>query len=444
MEGSITQLGLSNYLINCKAPAISFFKHGYKNYKNFVKTTRSIPFKNKFTYNDTISIDINELAKYGDLITNIMIEVELPTLTTTGTGASCGWCNGVGNAIIKSVDLKIGGNIIDRHLSEWLDVWSQLSVRPGVQNTYKRMIKKFDVHNFDTFKGGRVFIPLQFWFCQNSTSNNNSALNLPLAALLNNKIELIIKTRSFNELVISSDDSVPTLLEIEKANMMLDFVILQKEERIQLQRTPKQLFMITQLQFIEENIHANTRELNVSLREFKYPISELLWIVRRNDSETGKVYFNYGNTLDTTKFDPIDTTSISFEGRTRIDEMSSEYFTNIEPYKIHDNVPNSFIHTYSFSLNPENFSQPSGVCNFSNLHDPRMQFKFRSGIAASKLIIFGINYNVLQTDNNGNAWLLHNLSKKSPANFPNAIDNCEETNQKGKDSQDKNIKMSRN
>ena len=90
-------------------------------------------------------------------------------------------------------------------------------------------------------------------------------------------------------------------LEIEKANMMLDFVILQKEERIKLQRTPKQLFMITQLQFIEENIHANTRELNVSLREFKYPISELLWIVRRNDAETGKVYFNYGNTLDTIK-----------------------------------------------------------------------------------------------------------------------------------------------
>jgi superfamily II DNA or RNA helicase len=37
MEGSITQLGLSNYLINREGPAVSFFRYDYKNYKNYVK-----------------------------------------------------------------------------------------------------------------------------------------------------------------------------------------------------------------------------------------------------------------------------------------------------------------------------------------------------------------------------------------------------------------------
>ena len=50
MEGSITQLGLSNYLINNNAGAVSFFKHAYKNHTNFVKDTRELSFKNGINF----------------------------------------------------------------------------------------------------------------------------------------------------------------------------------------------------------------------------------------------------------------------------------------------------------------------------------------------------------------------------------------------------------
>ena len=46
MDGSITQLNLTNYLINNNNPAVSFFKHTYKNYTNFAKDTRELNFKN--------------------------------------------------------------------------------------------------------------------------------------------------------------------------------------------------------------------------------------------------------------------------------------------------------------------------------------------------------------------------------------------------------------
>ena len=46
MDGSITQLGLSNYLIKKGDNAVSFFRSTYKNYSNFVKDTRSVNFKN--------------------------------------------------------------------------------------------------------------------------------------------------------------------------------------------------------------------------------------------------------------------------------------------------------------------------------------------------------------------------------------------------------------
>ena len=42
MEGSITQLNLSNYLINKKEKSVNYFQHQYQNHKNFVKDTRRL------------------------------------------------------------------------------------------------------------------------------------------------------------------------------------------------------------------------------------------------------------------------------------------------------------------------------------------------------------------------------------------------------------------
>ena len=53
-----------------------------------------------------------------------------------------------------------------------------------------------------------------------------------------------------------------------------------------------------------------------------------------------------------------------------------------------------------------------------------MHFTFNEGIKDGKLYIFGINYNVLQIDNKGNSWLLHNLSKSVPEKLP-TVENLE-------------------
>ena len=68
MEGSITQLGLGNYLINKKDKAKSFFKHNYENYQNYVKDTRRLTFKGSNNFGDTIQMILDREASYGDLI----------------------------------------------------------------------------------------------------------------------------------------------------------------------------------------------------------------------------------------------------------------------------------------------------------------------------------------------------------------------------------------
>lgn len=423
MEGSITQLNLSNYLINNKAKKKSFFKHSYQNYSNFVRTTQSIPFKNEFKYGTNVVCKIDEAAKYGDLITNIMVEIELPTLTTTTSGAPVGWCNGIGNALMKWVELRIGGNLIDKHTSEWMDTWSEIYLDTGILDNYKtNLIKKFEFHNYDSFKGGKIYIPLQFWFCQNSTSDFNNNLILPIAALNKNDIELKLNVRDFADIVISEDGTLPeTIPKIINANLLIDFVILEKQERLELLRNPNQFYLITQIQELEFNIEASTKNKTVSLRELKYPVSELFWAMRTTTAKDSNIYFNYGDTIYSDNNNPISKCRISFENKDRVPELSSDYFHKIEPFKVHNNFPTSFVHCYSFALNPEKIGQPDGVCNFSNLSNPALHFTFRNGIEDSTLFIFALNYNVLQIDKNGNTWLLHNLSKNTPDTLPNTV-----------------------
>ena len=90
----------------------------------------------------------------------------------------------------------------------------------------------------------------------------------------------------------------------------------------------------------------------------------------------------------------------------------------------HDNVDNSFIHCYSFALEPENLGQPSGSCNFSEIYEPMLHITFKSGITASMVYLYAVNYNVLQIDKSGNSWLLHNLSKSAPTTLLNDPNKC--------------------
>lgn len=424
MEGSITQLGLGNYLINKKEKAKSFFRHSYNNYQNFVKDTRRLTFKGNSNFGDMMQMRLDQEANYGDLVTNLVLEVDLPDIssTITTTGKNIGYCNGVGNAIIDYVELKMGGTTIDNQTREWMDIWSSLAIPFGKQSNYKRMIKKFenDEYSITSFQGGKLYIPLLFWFCQN-TNYNNTPFVLPLLALRNNAIELNIKFNSFNDIITSEDNSVPaTSLNVSNVQLLIDYVILEEQERLYYLNNPRQMYLMNQIQSQQYSIIANTLETNIQLRSLKYPITELFFVFRMNTATTNKKYFNYTNSLDAFGGEtPLRSARITFDGSDRIKEMDATYFTQVEPHKVHDNVPvNSQIHCFSFSLQPENLSQPSGACNFSEIHEAILHLKFKDNLTASTLFVFGINYNVLQTDNGGNAWLLHNLSKSAPTIFP--------------------------
>jgi len=431
MDGSITQLGLNNYLINKNENSVSFFRNAYKNYSNYAKDTREVNFKNSVKFGKKSTFSFDKDGKFGDLVTNIIIAIDLPELSSysNSNGKKFGYCNGIGNALIKKVDLRIGGILIDTHTSEWLDIYGDLTVKPGCKENYYNMIQKYSDNNYDStnFTGGRVYIPLQFWFCRNITSRNSS-LVLPLISLYNSTIELNIEFESLANIVSTEDNIINNVpaLDIEDSQLLVDYIILEEEERNRYINIPKQLNIINQVQISEHSVEANILSQTFSLKNIKYPVTELLFVLRRNDSSTTyNDYFNYSKTNVTdiiNKSNPIKDVRLMFDGKDRIKTTPATVFTQLETTKVHTNTPlNKYIHVYAFALEPEKIEQPNGVCNFSELQEPQLHLSFNKSNASSTLFIYAVNYNVLMTIK-GSGYLLHSLSKAAPSSFPDV--NC--------------------
>ena len=107
-------------------PQITFFKVVYRRHTNFSIETINQTFSSTPDFGKKTNVTI---ARNGDLVANMCLEVKLPQLfQTQGSGTYQSWTNGIGNALIKSVNVEIGGQEIDKHYGEWLDIWSELNL----------------------------------------------------------------------------------------------------------------------------------------------------------------------------------------------------------------------------------------------------------------------------------------------------------------------------
>ena len=95
---------------------------------------------------------------------------------------------------------------------------------------------------------------------------------------------------------------------------------------------------------------------------------------------------------------------IVFDSTTRIDKPA-DYFMKPQIYQHFNTNPKDGIYVYSFSLNPSEY-QPSGSCNFADIHRPRIYFKKNkiSGYDSIlkynyKLFIYIVSYNIFSITN---------------------------------------------
>jgi hypothetical protein len=396
MAGGLIQLvavGIQDiYLIG--NPEITFFKTVYKKHTNFAIESMQQPIEGRTDFGQQIEIPIQ---RKGDLIKDIIVEVLLPALPT-----GYFWTNGIGNVLIKQADLEIGGQLIDRHYSEWLDIWHQLTTTEGKIGSYYAMSGYYNAISSlreNAKNQVRLNIPMCFWF------NRDYASVLPLIALQFHDVVLKIKLRDFHSCY--RNESITTLLTtasypIQNMKVWVDYIHLDMDERRKIVEKDYEI-LIEQLQFngseyIARGMNNSTIKLNLN-----HPVKELFWIHTNNEFEQQNI--KTGNQiLDYSIQNSVETFSeavLQLNGIDRFEKRIAEYFRLVQNYQYHSRYPYSFIYSYSFCLNPEK-QQPSGSCNMSKFANINLHLDYNTIDNSStdmNLKVYAINYNILRIMN---------------------------------------------
>ena len=96
-------------------PQITFFKVVYRRHTNFAMESIPQNIEGDFDFGRDCSCTI---ARNGDLVHKVYVEIDFTNDLASGINSF---------QIINEVELEIGGQLIDRHTSTWMYLWSELS-----------------------------------------------------------------------------------------------------------------------------------------------------------------------------------------------------------------------------------------------------------------------------------------------------------------------------
>ena len=375
-------------------PQITFFKVVYRRHTNFAMESIEQTFNGAVDFGRRVTATI---SRNGDLIKDMWLEIYFTD------GGSSSYKYGVGNALVKQVEVEIGGQLIDRQYGEWMDIWSELSTPAGKRAEYDEMVGNAATADADK----KVDVPLMFWF------NRNPGLALPLIALQYHEVKI--------NLDVAPLADVGAVLTLTTMKLWVDYIYLDTDERRRFAQVSHE-YLIEQLQFTGDAAISGTNfrtELN-----FNHPCKELIWVfqldaatnsyesfARRGGSATGN------GSVEPCKFMSLEvpasntgsTAILKLNGQDRFQERRMEYFRRVQAYKHHTNSArvgttltyasnkyySQYIYLYSFALNPEEH-QPSGTCNFSRIDNTVLSFNNLASLASGIVKVFAVNYNVLR------------------------------------------------
>jgi len=392
-------------------PQITFFKVVYRRHTNFAMEAIEQVFMGNVTLGKKTSCTI---ARNGDLVGRMYLEIDLNTGTNSNDSLDNGIVDRVGHAIIDYVEIEIGGQAVDKHYGEWMDIWSQLTSTQEQFHKLNRLVggamdtngpnksealpvSKQNNKVIDGKKDNesiKLYIPLQFWF------NSNPGLALPLIALQYHEVKLNVMFKGSS----SATSSTSVAPQIDNLCLFCDYIFLDTDERRRFAQVSHE-YLINQVQFNGKTSLSGTETTaNVDLR-FNHPCKEIVWVVQENtrNNPTNANYQPWNYCLGgAAGKDLVNKAVLQLNGHDRFREREGTYFRTTQPYQHHtglfdtsSNKNKGMFYTYSFALKPEDH-QPSGSCNFSRIDNAVLNLDVASGVDARQVRVYATNYNVLR------------------------------------------------
>ena len=400
-------------------PQITFFKVVYRRHTNFAIESIEQTFNGTADFGRKVTATI---SRNGDLIHKMYLQTTLPSVAGVD-GDYFAWAQNPGHALIKNVEVEIGGQKIDKHYGDWLNIWSELTLPVGQEEGFRRMVGDLwsrgpnsdagetgnNSFNVDTTLDAKTIqVPLQFWF------NRNPGLALPLIALQYHEVKINFEFRAVSEmnLTIANTSGVASGA-LSSTSLWVDYIYLDTDERRRFAQVSHE-YLIEQLQFTgEESVSSTSKTATLN---FNHPVKELVWVAQADknitngefnnystvangykENDDGRRHENYYTTDANANLNPVSAAKLQLNGHDRFAERNGDYFNYVQPYQHHSRTPGAGINVYSFALNPEEH-QPSGTCNFSRIDNASLQLTLRTtaGYQGRKLRVYAVNYNVLR------------------------------------------------
>jgi len=409
-------------------PQITFFKVAYRRHTNFALEAIEQTFNGNATYGSRVTCQI---TRNGDLINRVYF---VGTIKNTNTAITTSSVNNecialvpyFGLKLLKTIELEIGGQRIDKHYSEWLYIWNELSLPQGKRDGYKLMVGGDKLNRsivLEATQSYSVYVPLEFWFCR------NVGLALPLIALQYHEVKINIEFENVSNMVdtgvnysdrafkLTDNASNPALLPNDQntndkftggtnldlsASLWVDYIFLDTDERRRFAQLSHE-YLIEQLQFTgSDTVSAGANSLKSIRMNFNHPCKELIWVIKPTPKGVSRQTIYWNNFTDRNKDNqyvlaknPVTTAKIQLNGNDRFADRKGNYFSLVQPYQHHENTPDNFntgINVYSFAIKPEEH-QPSGTLNMSRIDTAVLSVA--SSVDGS-IYIYTVNYNVLR------------------------------------------------
>ena len=204
-------------------PQISFFKSVYKKHTNFAIETIEQTFDGNISNTESkVSAKIN---KNGDLIHKCFLDIKFPEFPANDNNTVLNytnWTNCTGYAYIKEVSVFIGDLLIDKHISEWFDIWNELTdINYNEHMSVNKHLAKNNYLKNNKDKKScnpiQCYVPLQFWF------NKYVSSALPLIALQYHDVKLDFLFRDIKYL-INTDGTIGETDKIPDVKLFVDYI----------------------------------------------------------------------------------------------------------------------------------------------------------------------------------------------------------------------------
>jgi hypothetical protein len=314
----------------------------------------------------------------GQQYTNVTANTFFTILGMTSTGAttSYSYVDSVGTYLVKSAELRMGGQSIHTLTGEMIEIYNDLFVPQENQPGLTLLTGKLDtapVYNPRTY-----YINLPFFFY------GSAELSLPICALGLQDLEIWVTFNNYQNLIVTKGAQATPAAVI--TSMVIDYAYMSDPEVEWFQRH-RQDYIIRQIQY-------NTFLLSGSLTfpiDFRGPVRELYFVIQ-DASDNPYVY----------ETDPGMGVSLTFNGEDYIDSSTMDYnfMRFIAPLEKYARQPDRVLHLIPLCRQPLN-TRPTGSVNMDRIYQKNIQFTLPTvpSLATKSIRLMAVVYNVLRVEN---------------------------------------------